>query len=89
MKKQFIATFVGIALAAGAVIAQQKPDMFTLLDKNKDNVLTKQEYMSHIESTFSSMDKNNDGKIDGEEREAQRQIWKAAGYYKNSPAGAK
>ena len=78
MTKQSIAAFALIALIAHTAKAQQKVDMFTALDANKDNILTQEEFLANAKQTFSSFDKNSDGKVDIAERDAQRKIWENA-----------
>lgn len=41
--------------------------MMKMMDKDGDHVVTKEEFMKHMESMFAMMDKNHDGKLDTKE----------------------
>lgn len=58
------------ALAAGpdAQAVKDANDMFTVMDTNKDGVLTKEEFAAHnMAAAFAKSDKNGDGKVTRDE----------------------
>jgi hypothetical protein len=81
--RKILTAALAMACIAGPVLAQPAPataprrDMFDLLDTNKDNILSKQEYMQQSEQSFANMDTNSDGMVDAAEREAQRVKWRS------------
>jgi len=57
------------AAPAGDVKANE--DMFTLMDANKDGILTRDEFAAHgMAGDFAAYDKNGDGKVTREEYNA-------------------
>ncbi len=59
-------------LAAGhEAAATNGEDMFTVMDGNKDGILTKEEFAAHgMAGDFAKYDKNGDGKVTREEYDA-------------------
>lgn len=81
MRSAFLALLT-TALAASPVVAQTAPaaptmgfglgKVFDEADTNRDNVVTKEEFLAKAERHFGMADSNKDGKITRQEMEAQQ-----------------
>jgi hypothetical protein len=63
-----------VALAAGTALAQGGPSqggcgrgMFTAIDANSDGMVSREEFLTHVESVFAVMDQKGDGKVSKDE----------------------
>ena len=72
MKKTIIVTLLFAAVAFLAWNVYAGPDAFTKADKDKNGVITTDEFESAVTSKFKEYDKNNDGRIDVNEFSAKK-----------------
>lgn len=80
MLKRLTLAALGASLLAGpAFAAQAEPqdgpqgprrDPLSMVDQNKDGVVTREEMLASIASRFAATDSNHDGKVTPEERQA-------------------
>lgn len=79
-KGMIVAALGLVFLAAGPVLAQETSiwttdfqkafrteKMMKMIDKSGDHMVSKEEYMKHMEAMFDMMDKNHDGMLDKKE----------------------
>lgn len=55
------------SLLAASAIAQKPPNVFKLLDRNRDGKITRDEFPGHVARLFDQIDANGDGAISPEE----------------------
>lgn len=75
MKKLIVsAALAATMLTAGAALAQDAPrqrfDPLAQADADKDGAISKAELLASVDQRFAKVDKNKDGKITADEREA-------------------
>ena len=66
MKKALTVGFL-LLLPAAASAADKSQDMLTKMDKDKDGMISQQEYLDSKTNMFQQHDKNKDGKLDKNE----------------------
>ena len=82
MKKLLAFTAVALAMSMTPALADNHSDkggkgkMFEKHDTNGDGVISKDEFMSHIEERFNALDTDGNGEISEEEVKAKRAAMK-------------
>lgn len=75
----------GTAVNPGGTLPRHQVRMFTMVDQNKDGVVTHDEYMHYRNGLFARIDKNKDGAISRDEFMA----WSRHGHDRMSSRGEK
>lgn len=88
MKKLLMLSAAALVLGAPFAFAEDTPmeessherphrgDMMEKIDTDKDGAISKNEFISFHEERFKEIDKNADGKITQDEREASKAEWR-------------
>ena len=67
---------LGLAVLAGAALADKGPGMFGRADTNGDGFVSKEEFAAGRDKMFAKFDANSDGAIDQAEVDKAREAWK-------------
>lgn len=60
-------SFIFVILLFSAFISFAADDLFSGMDQNKDNRISRQEYQSYMSKKFDRLDANHDGVLTGDE----------------------
>lgn len=66
---------LGLAVLAGAALADKGPGMFGRADTNGDGFVSKEEFAAGRTAMFAKLDANGDGSVDQAELDKAREAW--------------